>query len=101
MEPLQVWVFFRLEVTTESGMVGKYWMCKKHPFQYPPTVGLEIDYRTKTGNTVILERVLKDPETGQYQAIQESWISITVGELTLWEAQGWVRQDMPEEEAKK
>lgn len=100
MEPVQLWVFFKIEVTTDSGLSGHYWMAKLHKFLVPPYVGLELDYRTTTGHTVKLERVLLNPETGEYQAIQDSWISIGAGELTLWEYHGWAKVEMHEDDTK-
>lgn len=90
---IRVWVFFPAEVTTESGLIGNYWLVKAHDIPAFPTVGLELDYRSYTGQTVRFDRVLYDPRLQVWSAYQDAWLSIGLGELSLWQGAGFEKQE--------
>lgn len=95
MEPIPVWVFLMVEVSTDGGLVGHYWLMKRHTFPTLPPIGYELDYRAQTRETVVLDRVLVDPAAeGELRGFQDSWLSIGVGDLAMWEHAGWQKRQM-------
>jgi len=92
-----IWVYIKVEVTTDGGLNGHYWLAKQH---HVPFLGVELDYRRWTRETVVVDRILQDPETGELRGFQEAWFSLGVGEMAIWEHCGWQRQNMTEEEIK-
>jgi len=93
-----IWVFLQVEVATDGGLVGHYWLAKEHFLPSIPPTGFELDYRALTGETVILDRLLYEPGSNQYRAYQEAWLSIGVGELSLWESAGWKKFPMTDDD---
>lgn len=100
MDSIPIWVFLMAEVATDGGLCGHYWLRKQHQFPTIPPLGYELDYRSRTKETVILDRILGDPETGDIRGFQSSWISIGVGDLALWEHAGWSKVQMTDDEVR-
>jgi len=98
MEPIPIWIYIKVEVTTDGGLVGHYWLTRQFEFPTLPPIGLELDYRVRIRETVIIDRLMLEPGSGQYQGYQKSWFSIGVGDLALWEHAGWTKMDMSEED---
>lgn len=98
MEPIPVWVFIKVEVTTDGGLIGHYWLAKLFSFPGLPPIGLELDYRSKTRETVMLDKLLYEPERNEYRGYQDAWFSISVGDLALWEHAGWQKMNMTDED---
>lgn len=99
MQPITLTVYVRIELSTDGGLTGYYWIGKAHTFPHLPPIGYEIDYRHRSLDTVILDRVLQNPENpGQYAAYQNAWVAMTMGELCLWENAGWTKFDMRDED---
>ena len=98
MEPILVWVFLMVEVSTDGGLVGHYWLAKRHSFPTLPPIGYELDYRAQTRETVSLQRILMDPNSGEIRGFQDEWISIGVGDLAMWEHAGWSKTQMTDED---
>ena len=95
-----IWVFIKVEVSTDGGLAGHYWLRKAHKFPTLPPIGYELDYRHRTRETVILDRVLMTPESEALTAYQNAWFAFGVGELVLWESAGWEKLEMaPEDKA--
>lgn len=100
MEPIPVWCFIKVEVATDGGLSGHFWLRKKHDFVQLPPIGFELDYRSLTGETVILSRIMLDPVSGVYSGYQDEWFSIGVGQLELWEHAGWQKLNMTDADVK-
>jgi len=98
MEPIPVWVFIRVEVTTDGGLIGHYWLAKEFSFPTLPPIGLELDYRARTREIVIIDQLMLEPDSGQYKGYQTAWFSIGVGDLALWEHAGWMKVEMNDED---
>lgn len=85
-----------VELTSDTGKVANYWLCKPHTF--PLVLGCELDYTQELGTTVVLEQILVDPcaENGQpnIRGVQKTWLSLTVGEFIAWEHAGWQKTMM-------
>ena len=98
MQPVNLWVYLKVEVTTDGGLCGCYWLAKEHAFYGLPPLGYELDYREFTRETVVIDRVLQHPGTGTYRAFQTGWLSMGLGDLALWQQSGWHKIEMSDED---
>lgn len=98
MDTVTVWIYLKVEVATDGGLAGNYWLMKPHEFFSLPPIGLELDYQSRVRETVVIDRLFLDPDNGMLRGLQQSWLSIGVGELVHWEAAGWEKRLMTEEE---
>lgn len=98
MQSIPIWVYVKAEVVTDGGLSGCYWLAKQHTFPGLPPLGYELDYREFTRETVILDRILQHPGSGEFRAFQKGWVSLTLGDLALWQQSGWHKLDMSEED---